>query len=211
MWPSPNETQELLRHVEKGDPQAVNQLLARHRDALRRMVEFRLDPAIARRVDASDIVQETLVEANRRLSDYVKNPAMPFHMWLRYIARDHVIAAQRRHMVAQRRSVDREKSLADPAFSDCSSVELAAQLSAAGLTPAAAAIRHELERRFRAALEEIPEEDREIILMRHFEQISNQDAAKALGLSEPAASMRYLRALRKLRSLLADLSGESGS
>ncbi|MBI2192518.1 MAG: sigma-70 family RNA polymerase sigma factor [Planctomycetes bacterium] len=202
MWPAPDETQQILQQVRKGEAEAVDRLLSRHRDALRRMVEFRLDRALASRVDASDIIQETLIEANRRLADYMKNPAMPFHLWLRYIARDHLIAAQRRHQGAQRRSVNRERSLADPAFSDCSSVDLAARLRAAGPTPAAEAIRKELEHRFQEALSGLGGDDREVILMRHFEHLSNQEVAQTLGLTEQAASMRYLRALRRLRDRL---------
>ncbi|MBI4583897.1 MAG: sigma-70 family RNA polymerase sigma factor [Planctomycetes bacterium] len=204
MWPEPEKTQELLLAAKGGSKEAVNRLLARHREALHRMVRFRLDKAIARREDASDIVQNVLIEASQRLADYLKNPAMPFHLWIRRIAMDHLISAHRRHRQAQRRSVDKERSLADPAFKDRSSVELAAQLAAEGLTPAAAAIRKELEQRFAAALSELEEPDREIILMRHYEQLSNQEAARALGLSEPAAGMRYLRALRRLRAVLGE-------
>jgi RNA polymerase sigma-70 factor (ECF subfamily) len=204
MWPDSSETKELLLRAEKGDREAVDHLLGRHRDALLKMVGLRLDRAIARRVGPSDIVQEVLVEAHRRLPDYLRNPVLPFHLWLRAMAKDQLIDAHRRHRLAQRRSVDREEPIAGPAFEDRSSVELAARLQADGLTPAAAAMREELDRRFQAALLEMKEEDREIILLRHFERLSNGEAAKVLGLSEPAVSMRHLRALRRLRSLLGD-------
>jgi RNA polymerase sigma-70 factor (ECF subfamily) len=164
------------------------------------MVGMRLDRAIARRVDASDVVQEVLLEASRRLSDYLSNPAMPFHLWLRHIAQDHLIDAHRRHRVAQRRSVDKEQPIR-PA-PDQSSLDLAAELIDRELTPATAAIRQEMESRFQDALSLLEDDDRDIILMRHFEQLSNQEVAASLSLTEPAASMRYLRALRRLRSLL---------
>ena len=129
---------------------------------------------------------------------------MPFHLWLRQIALDQVIDAHRRHRVAARRSVDRERPLASAAFADRSSLELAAELRDPGITPAAAALRRELQCRFHAALGRLDEADREILLMRHFEQLSNGDAARALGLSEAAAGMRHLRALRRLRAILGE-------
>src|SRR5262245_30387629 len=111
MWPEPTDTQELLTRAKGGEAAAVDQLLAKHREPLRRMISLRLDAAIARRVDASDVVQDVLLEASRRLDDYLKNPAMPFHLWLRHIAKDRMIDAHRRHRQAQRRSLDREQAL----------------------------------------------------------------------------------------------------
>jgi RNA polymerase sigma-70 factor (ECF subfamily) len=204
MWPNSSETQELLSQARQGDAAAVNDLLQRHRDALRRMVDLRMDRALSRRVDASDIVQDVLVEANRRLADYLRDPAMPFHLWLRHMARDRMIDAHRRHRVAGRRSLDREQPLAAPGNLDHSTLELAAQLYDPELTPSGQAAWHELERRFQAAVESLDERDRDIVLMRHFEQLSNQDVAQMLGLTEAAASMRYLRAVRRLRSMLSD-------
>lgn len=202
MWPNTDETQELLADARAGEPAAVNQLLDRHRQALRRMVDLRMDRALRQRVDASDIVQDVLIEANRRLPDYLGDPRMPFQLWLRHIAQDRLIDAHRRHRVAARRSVDREQPLEARAGLDHSAFDLAARLCDRELTPAAAATRHEMERRFQAALETLDEHDREIVLLRHFEQLSNQQTAEALGLSEPAAGMRYLRAVRRLRALL---------
>jgi RNA polymerase sigma-70 factor (ECF subfamily) len=202
MWPEADKTQELLNSARDGDSEAIDHLFTHHRESLRRMIDLRMDRRITRRVDASDIVQEVLIEASRRLTDFLANPSMPFHLWLRALARDHMISAHRKHRVAQKRSVDKERSIDAPAYGDHSSIQLAAQLVAGDLTPASAAIRNELARRFQDALTELEGDDAEIILMRHFEQLSNQDVAKALGFSEPAAGMRYLRALRKLRALL---------
>jgi RNA polymerase sigma-70 factor (ECF subfamily) len=210
MWPDPTETEALLKRVaEEGEP-AAGRLWERHREPLRRMIGLRLDQALGRRVDASDVVQEVLLKANQRLSEYLRNPALPFHLWLRQIARDHMIDEHRRHRVAARRSLDRERPLAAPAFLDRSSIELAAQLRDPGLTPAAMALRHELERRFHEALGRLDEGDREIILLRHFEQLSNGEAAHELGLSDAAAGMRHLRALRKLRTLLGESPSRIG-
>lgn len=201
MWPNSEQTQQLLQTARSGDESAVNALMNRHRDALRQMVQMRLDKAIAARLDASDVVQDVLLEANRRIKDYLANPAMPFHLWLRQLAKDQVIDMHRRHRVAGRRSVDREQAM-NAAFADQSSMDLAAQLKDHELTPAAATIRKELERRFHAALDELDEDDREIMLMRHQEHLTNSEVAAALGLTQAAAGMRYLRAVRRLRDVL---------
>jgi RNA polymerase sigma-70 factor (ECF subfamily) len=211
MWPEHPQTDRLLEDARQGGDEAVERLLTAHREPLRRMIGLRLDPALAARVDASDIVQDVLLEAHRRLPDYLKNPAMPFHLWLRHIAKDHIIDAHRRHRQAQRRSLDREQPIVPAMLADHSSYELAGQLVDPELTPATEAIRREMQRRLDAAIAELDEDDREIILLRHGEQLANQDVARALGLSEAAASMRYLRAVRRLRDLLTDAGTKEDS
>ena len=202
MWPSPDSTKRLLDDAKTGDGSAVDRLLGEFREPLRKVIDLRLDPVLGRRVDASDIVQDVLIEANQRLTEYLKNPQMPFHLWLRHLAQDRIIDTHRRHRQAQRRSIDKEQPIQRPAWADQSSVQLVAQLIDTEQTPASAAIQQELQRRLNDALAELGEDDRDIILMRHHEQLSNQDVAAALGLTEAAASMRYLRALRKLRAVL---------
>jgi RNA polymerase sigma-70 factor (ECF subfamily) len=211
MWPDANQTEVLLKRVATEGAPAAEQLWEQYRAPLRRMIDLRLDHALGRRVDASDVVQEVLLKANQRLGDYLRNPVLPFHLWLRQIARDHVIDEHRRHRVAARRSLDREQALAGPAFHDRSSIELVAQLRDPNLTPAATALRHELERRFRDALVQLDESDREIVLLRHFEQLSNGEAARVLGVSEAAAGMRHLRALRRLRTILGEVPSQGGA
>jgi RNA polymerase sigma-70 factor (ECF subfamily) len=203
MWPQSAETEQLLDQARQGQADAVEQLLARHREPVRRMIDLRLDPAIVQRVDASDVVQDVMLEASRRLQDYLKNPVMPFLLWLRHLAKDHLIDAHRRHHLAQKRGVNKEQPLHRPAWADRSSLELAGQLVDGERTPASEAIQQELQRRLHDAIAQLDDIDREVILMRHFEQLSNQDVAQALELTEPAASMRYLRAVRRLRDLLA--------
>ena len=203
MWPEKDKTLQLLEGVKRGDAEAVNRLLDRYREAVQRMVQMRLDQKIKRRVGISDVVQDVLVEANRRLRDYLKNPTMAFHLWIRQIAKDRIIDAHRRHRASGRRSVDREQALA-PASEERSSILLAAELCDPQLTPAAAATQKELARRVEEALTQLDEPDSEIIVMRHYEHLSNQEIAAALSLSEPAASMRYLRAVRRLRIMLVE-------
>jgi RNA polymerase sigma-70 factor (ECF subfamily) len=214
MWPEASETEALLHRVAQADAVAVDELWERYRPALRRMIGLRLDHALARRVDASDVVQDVLLRANQRLADYLRDPSMPFHLWLRQIATDQIIDAHRRHRRAGKRSLDRERPLAiGPArgfADDRSSLDLAAQLRDPLPTPAAEALRRELEGRFHDALIRLDDDDREIILLRHFEQLSNGEAARALGLSDAAAGMRHLRALRRLRALLAEVPSAIG-
>ncbi len=210
MWPDSHETQELLLQAKAGDRAAVERLLERHREALRRMIELRMDQQIERRVDASDIVQDVLIDANRRLTDYLGSPDLPFHLWLRHMAKDRLIDAHRRHRGAARRSVNREQSLNTASYADESALDLAARLKDnRELTPATAATQRELQERFRAAVDQLDEHDREVILMRHFEHLSNQEVARALDISEPSAGMRYLRAVRRLRKLLNPDADES--
>ena len=201
MWPNTSETQELLAGAGQGQAAAVNELLDRHREALRNMVQARLDQKLARRVDASDVVQDVLLEASQRLADYIRDPKLPFGLWLRQMAHDRIIDLHRRHRVARRRSLDREQQL-PAARGDKSSLELMAQLRDPELTPAAATLRKELHERFVEAIDRLEDEDREILVMRHFEQLTNSQAADLLGLSQPAAGMRHLRALRRLREVL---------
>ena len=193
MWPDSTETQELLAAARDGDAEARNRLLERHRDALRRMVGMRMDRAVQTRVDASDIVQDVLVEANRRLTDYLATAKMPFALWLRHLARDHLIDAHRRHRGAARRSVDREQPLATAATADQSAMDLAALLARSRNDAGRRRHASRAGTALRGGVETLDEMDREIILMRHFEHLSNQEAAQALELSEPAAGMRYLR------------------
>lgn len=214
MWPDASETQNLLHRVAEADASATDELWERYRPALRRMIGLRLDQAVSRRVDASDVVQDVLFKASQRLGEYLRNPVLPFHLWLRQIARDHVIDAHRRHRASAKRSVDRERGLhatgAGATFDDRSSLDLADELRDSGLTPAALALRNELQSRFQSVLLRLDEGDREIILLRHFEQLSNGEAAQALGLSEAAAGMRHLRALRRLRALLGETPSRCG-
>jgi RNA polymerase sigma-70 factor, ECF subfamily len=201
MWPETEKTHELLLGAKQGDASAVNQLLDRHARSVQRMVRMRLDQRIQARVGVSDVVQDVMVEANRRLRDYLENPTMAFHLWLRQIAKDRIIDAHRRHRASAKRSVDREHA-AVPLGEERSSIELAAQLCDPQLTPAAAATQRELAHRVEHSLADLGDQDCEIIIMRNYEQLSNQEVAEALGLTEAAASMRYLRAIRRLRSLL---------
>lgn len=211
MEPNSAELKELLERAGQGDHSAVGRLLDLHRPQLVELVRRRLDRAIAQRVDASDIVQDVMIEASMRLSDYLSGPNMPFDAWLRHLARDRMIDMHRRHRVAERRSVDREQSMVPKPGSESSGDDLLQQLRDPEVTPAAAALRREFQSRFLRALSMLDAQDRDVLMMRHFEHLTNSEVAQALGLSAPAAGMRYLRALRRVRALLADEMNDSES
>ena len=165
VWPDQEPTQILLEKAGKGDSLAVNDLFERHRESLRKIVRMRLDQRIQRRVDVSDVVQDVLVEANRRLTEYLQQPTLSFHLWLRQIAKDRMIDAYRRHRGSAKRSVDREQPLTAPRNSEQSSILLSAQLHDQELTPAAAATQKELAKRVEEAIATLSEQDYEIIVM----------------------------------------------
>ncbi|MEI7458431.1 MAG: sigma-70 family RNA polymerase sigma factor [Pirellula sp.] len=205
IWPDGDVTAELLVNVRGGESLAVEQLMDRHRNSLRRMIQLRLDQRLMQRMDVSDVIQDVLMEANRRLKDYLANPVIPFHLWIRQIAKDRIIDAHRRHRVSAKRSIDREQPQSGKGPPDQSTMELANQFRDQALTPAAAATQRELAEQIESAVQLLRENDREIILMRHYEQLNNQEIAQSLGLTEPAASMRYLRALKRLREVIEGL------
>jgi RNA polymerase sigma-70 factor, ECF subfamily len=191
------ETHHLLEEVRAGQPGAVDQLLVRHRPYLRQLVGLRIDPQLRARVDPSDVVQEAQMEAVRRLNTYLDKPPMPFRLWLRQIAYDRLLMLRRHHLGAARRDVTR-----DVALPDRSSFVLVQQLLASGSTPSEQLTRRELSRRVRQALAQLADADREILLMRNFEGLSNQEVAQVLAIKPVAASQRYGRALLRLRTLL---------
>jgi RNA polymerase sigma-70 factor (ECF subfamily) len=200
MWPDQEETHELLSKAQQGNRDAIDGLLDRHRASLQRMIQCRLNRGLARRVDASDVVQDALLTASRRLSDYLQDARIPFHAWLRQIAKDRLADTCRRQL-ADKRDVAREQSFAAGKHSSLDPVALVRDMN---LTPAAMLVRKEIAERFHYAVEQLADDAKEIILMRHAEKLTNSQAAELLGLSEAAAGMRYLRALRQLRSLLGE-------
>jgi RNA polymerase sigma-70 factor, ECF subfamily len=191
------ETLRLLQEIRVGQPGALDRLLARHRPYLRQLVGLRLDAPLRARVDPSDVVQEAQIEAVRRLANYLEQPAMPFRLWLRQIAHDRLLMVRRKHLGAACRTAAR-----DVALPDRSSVALARQLLAPGSTPSEQLSRRELTHRVHQALAELPDPDREVLLMRNFEGLSNQEVAQVLRINPGAASQRYGRALLRLRQIL---------
>jgi RNA polymerase sigma-70 factor (ECF subfamily) len=195
--PDSAETQRLLEQVRAGDRAAFERLFERHRAYLRRVVSLRLGPQLRPRVDESDVVQDTHLEAYRRLDDFLARGPMPFRLWLRKTACERLLMLQRRHLGAARRAAGREVPLPD-----ASSLALARQFLAPDSSPSQRAGRRETAQQVRQALADLSEADCEILLMRSLEGLSNQEAAQVLGIEPAAASQRYGRALLRLRRLL---------
>ena len=205
--PRDPDTEELLARARSGDRSAVDQLLARHRGRLRQMVVVRMDERLSARIDPSDVVQEALVVAAEKLPAYLRQPPISFYPWLRRITWERLIDAHRRHIRAGRRSVSREESLG---LSDSSALQLADRLAASGTNPLARLLRDELCARVQAILARLATGDREILLLRHLEQLTSAESAEILGVSEEAAKKRYLRAVQRFRRLLGhETSGEA--
>jgi RNA polymerase sigma-70 factor (ECF subfamily) len=194
------DTDLLLAKARGGDRQARQDLIARHRDRLRRMVAVRMDRRLAARVDPSDVVQDVLLDAHQELSDFIRNRPLPFYPWLRQLAWDRLVELHRRHVSTQKRSVAREQQWALP-LPDESALDLARRL-VGGTSPSGEAVRTELHGRVRSALAALAERDREILALRHLEQLSVREIAAVLDLSEGAVKTRHLRALQRLRGLL---------
>jgi RNA polymerase sigma-70 factor (ECF subfamily) len=195
--PDSGATQDLLRRAHAGEPRALEDLFAGYRPYLRQFVALRLDPKLRPRVDPSDVVQEAQLEAARRLKGYLEEPAMPFRLWLRQIAQDRLLNLHRRHMATARRAVGREQPLPER-----SSLVLAEQLLASGSTPSLQLGRRELALRLGQAVAQLSEADREILLLRNYEGLSNQEVAHLLGIDAAAASQRHGRALLRLHKAL---------
>ena len=202
-----SDTGRLLGRAAGGEPRAWDELLDRHRDRLCRMVALRLDRRLQGRVDASDVVQEASLEAVTRLPEYLKNPKMPFYLWLRFLTGQRLTEQHRIHLGAQARDAGREVALYQGALPASTSAALAAQLLGRLTTPSEAAVRAERRIRMQEALNAMDPIDREVLALRHFEQLSNSEAATILGLDRSASSKRYVRALVRLKEILAGLPG----
>jgi RNA polymerase sigma-70 factor, ECF subfamily len=205
-----NETDRLLQQAARGTGADLGPLLERHRKRLRRMVALRLDPRLQGQIDASDVIQDAFLEVSVRFADYMRQPTMPFFLWLRFLTGQKLLALRRHHLGAQMRDIDREISLFRGSLPAASSAALAAQLVGCGTGPSEAAIRAERKIRLQEALNSMDPLDREVLALRHFEQLNNTEAAQVLGLQESAASKRYIRALKKLKDILAALTGHDG-
>ena len=198
------ETEELLRCASAsgaGDV-ALEQLLTRHRDRLRRMVAVRLDRRLAPLVDPSDVVQEALADASRKLDDFIRDRPLPFYPWLRRLTSERIIQCHRRHLGTQKRDVTRTERLDRP-LPDESAAVLADRLAASGTSPSRAAIvRDEQSLRLREVLNRLGPNDREVLVMCYLEELSFAEIAAALGITENAAKVRHFRAMERIRKLI---------
>ena len=199
MVPNDPDTAGLIDRVRQGSESAAGKLLDRHRGRLRQMVAVRMDDRLAARVDPSDVVQETLMVASRRLAQYVGEQPIAFYPWLRQIAWNCLVDLHRRHILAGRRAVDRDRHLG---ISETSAAQLVDHLLTSETGPLGSLLKEELRTRVRAVLGQLSEQDRELLLLRHLEQLTMGECAEVMGISETAATQRQLRALQRLRRLL---------
>lgn len=200
------DTEQLMDRAATGDEHARDRLLTRHRDRLKRMVAVRADPRLAARVDPSDVVQEALADAAHKLDGYLRDRPLPFYPWLRRLAWERMVLLHRRHVRSQRRSVTREERAME--LPDGSVLDLARRLAASSSGPSGRLRRDELRTRVRAALAQLRDADREVLVMRHLEGLSAQEIAAVLGISEAAVNTRHVRALHRLRTVLGPENGE---
>jgi RNA polymerase sigma-70 factor (ECF subfamily) len=200
----------LLHRAAAGDQEAVRALFEQYRDRLRRMVHLRLNRRLAGRIDDSDVVQEAMIDVSRRLDEYLKAPQTSFFLWLRNVTALKLAEVHRRHLGTQLRDADREVTLHRGGLPMADSVSLAAQLLGKLTAPSQAAIRAETRIVVQDALNGMDPIDREVLALKHFEQLSTAEIAEVLGLSKAGAGSRYLRAIKRLREILQQIPGFEG-
>lgn len=203
------ETDRLVERAQRGDRAATELLLGQHRNRLRRMINLRMDPRLAARLDASDVVQETFVEAAGKMDDYFQTPNCPFYPWLRQIALQRLSQLHRHHIHVQRRSIKREAQW-NMGLPDRSALLLADQLVADDTSPSGNMLREERRASVKNALGRLKEQDREVLVMHNLERMTLKETAAALGITAAAVQSRYRRAVERLHNLLNELEEEHG-
>jgi RNA polymerase sigma-70 factor, ECF subfamily len=201
------EDHDLLVRLDGGDEQALTDLFTRHRERLRRMIRLRLDRRLQGRIDSSDVLQDAYLEVARRSREYVAQPDMPPYLWLRFLTGQTLLALHRHHLKVQMRDAGQEVSLRRHATPQANSASLAEMLLGRLTSPTRAARRAEMQLKLQEVLNAMDPLDREMLALRHFEELSNGEAALVLGLSKTAASNRYMRALGRLKQLLNAMPG----
>jgi RNA polymerase sigma-70 factor (ECF subfamily) len=197
----------LLTNAGAGDQNAAAALFSRHRDRLRRMVRLRLDRSLQARLDPSDVLQDVYIEFAKSVAAYAQQPEAPLFLWLRMLTERKLHYLHRTHLGTKQRDTRREVSLHRGSLPQASSAMLAARLLGKFTSPSIAAMRLELKIRIEEALNRMEVMDREVLALRHYEQLTNAETAKTLGISEAAASARFVRALRRLKDILAGVPG----
>ncbi len=197
-----NHTADLLARAGHGDEAALRELFDQHRERLKRMIRLRMSRRLKARMDESDILQEAFLEISSRLPKYTQNPQAPFFLWLRQMTGLKLAEHHRRHLGTQMRDADREVSIYRGALPEANSMSLAAHLLGKLTSPSQAAIKAEMRLKLQEALNDMDAIDREVIALRHFEQLSGDETAEVLGLTKSGASSRYVRAITRLRKTL---------
>jgi RNA polymerase sigma-70 factor (ECF subfamily) len=196
---------DLTRRLRAGDPAAAGDLFAQHRDRLKRMVRLRLDRRVQGRLDASDVLQEAFLDVQKKAADFAAKPDLPAYLWLRLVTAERLVILHRHHLGAQMRDAAQEMSLCRGGPPAASTHSLANLLLGRLTSPTQAAIRAERQLRLQEALNGMDPTDREVLALRHFEELTNNEVAAVLGLTKAAASNRYVRALKRLKEILSAL------
>ncbi len=201
-------TAALLDRLRSDDHDALGELFTLYRERLWRMLYVRLDHRLARPISPEDVLQEPYLDVSKRIGEYLADPAVPFYVWLRFLTIQRMLMIQRANLGAHRRDINLEVSLprgknnGPMRMPAASSESMAGQLVSRLTSPSQAAMRHELQDRLRAALDEMDPLDREVLALRHFEELSNNEVAQVLNISKDAASKRHIRALKRLKGIL---------
>jgi RNA polymerase sigma-70 factor (ECF subfamily) len=203
----PSETVRLLERLRAGDRRALAELFQRHRDRLRRMVELRMDARLYGRIDASDVLQDGFLDVAKRMESYLSDPRLPLFLWLRLVVSDRLAMVHRHHLGTRMRDAGQEVSLYRDPLPQASSAALASMLLGRITSPSNAAIRAEQVLQVQEAINSLDPLDREVVALRHFEQLSRAETAVVLGITEEAGAKRYIRALKKLKAILAAMPG----
>jgi RNA polymerase sigma-70 factor (ECF subfamily) len=201
------DTEQLVEKLRGGDRQALTDLFQRHRDRLRRMVELRMDPRLQSRVDASDVLQDAFLDVAARLDSYLQGTELSAFLWLRLVVGERLAICHRRHLGTRMRDAGQEVSLYRDPLPQASSAALASMLLGRLTSPSRAALRAERVLQVQEALNELDPLDREVVALRSYEQLSRAETAQVLGISEGAAAQRYIRALKRLKAILAARPG----
>lgn len=194
----------LIERARSGDEEALAELFEGHRGRLRQMVDIRLDRRLRGRVDPSDVLQEAYVNLSHKLDSYRTKKDLPFFLWLRLVTGECLIDVHRRHLQAAKRNADLEIALQHGPMPVTDSYSLAAQLLGRHTTASEKVMKAEAQVELQNALNRMEPIDREVIVLRSFEELSNTEAASALGVDPQVVSTRYYRAIRRLRQSLED-------
>lgn len=197
----------LTERASAGDQDALARLFVQNRGRLTRMVKMRMDRRLQGRVDPSDVLQEAFIELARRLPDYVRQPKLPFFLWMRLVTGQQLLQIHRRHLGTEMRDAGRDLTLYSGSLPEANSTSLAAHLLGRLTTASQAAVRVELQLQLQEVLNGMEPIDREVLALRHFEDLTNKEVAETLGISKAAASKRYVQALRRLRKVLSSIPG----
>jgi RNA polymerase sigma-70 factor (ECF subfamily) len=200
----------LLRRAKAGDEPALATLFTHYRERLKRIIRLRLDRRLSGRVDASDVLQEAYLEVHKRFGEWTENQELPFFLWLRLVTGQKLTDCHRHHLGAQMRDAGQEVSLYRGALPQASSASLAAHLLGKLTSATDAAIRAEHKLIVQEALNSMDRLDREVLVLRHFEHLSNDETALVLSVKKATASQRYIRALKRLKEILSSIPGLGG-